>query len=201
MEETVTPSYLLSLPYELQQQIAMELDVQSALNLCLGAKALETAICKDDGFWREKYRRDFDTKKVFEDLDWFENYRIKARGTMNFKYDTDNDIIYVKMGDRDFTTIPNVDLEDSPRGGFLDLFLRGLSPGDILEQLDKGSSLPLSYEADLEKNTHLPEAGEFVIAIRPPDSDKASSFIYLTRREAQDLISTLYEDFYIAFYM
>jgi len=202
MEETVTPSYLLNLPYELQQKIAMNLDVQSALNLCLGAKALEAVICRDNGFWREKYKQDFDTKKVFEDLDWFENYRIKARGTMNFEYDTDNDIIYIKMGDRDFATIPNVNLEEFPqKRGFLGLFLKDLGPVDILKQLDEGLSIPLSFDANLEKNTDLSEAGEFVIAIRLPDSDTISSFIYLTRKEARNLISTLYEDFYIAFYM
>ena len=40
MEETVVdPATLLNMPYELQQKIALDLDIVSALNLCEGAKA------------------------------------------------------------------------------------------------------------------------------------------------------------------
>lgn len=69
---------LLGMPYEMQQKIAMELDVESTLNLCLGAKALEAAICKNDTFWRAKYRRDFGPERIKRSQNWFENYRFVA---------------------------------------------------------------------------------------------------------------------------
>lgn len=203
MEETVTPSYLLSLPYELQQNIAMGLDIKSTLNLCLGAKSANAVICKDDGFWRAKYRQDFDTGKVFDELNWFENYRIKSQGTITFDYDTDNNSIYIKKNDRTFTTIPNIDeQEELLRRGFLGLFhYKGLGPVDVLRKLDEGLSIQLNSYVDFEKNTDLSETGEYVIKIRNPDSDRILSFIYLTKIEAKNLITTFYEDFYIAFYM
>lgn len=77
-EEVIEPSTLLGMPYELQQKIALELDIESTLNLCLGAKALRSKICGDDGFWQVKYRMDFGSEKIEDSESWFENYRIAA---------------------------------------------------------------------------------------------------------------------------
>ena len=79
--EVVDPATLLGMPYELQQKIALELDIESTLNLCLGAKALRSAICNDDGFWQVKYRMDFGSEKIEDSKSWFENYRIAASVT------------------------------------------------------------------------------------------------------------------------
>jgi len=77
-EEVIEPSTLLGMPYELQQKIALELDIESTLNLCLGAKALRSKICGDDVFWQVKYRMDFGSEKIEDSKSWFENYRIAA---------------------------------------------------------------------------------------------------------------------------
>lgn len=76
--EVVDPTTLLGMPYEDLQKIALELDIESTLNLCLGAKALRSAICDDDGFWQVKYRMDFGSEKIEDSKSWFENYRIAA---------------------------------------------------------------------------------------------------------------------------
>lgn len=199
MEETISPASLLGLPYEIQQKVAMDLDIQSTLNLCLGAKALESSICKDDTFWREKYQQDLGTEKVLKELDWFQNYRIKAIGVMDFEYDVDASEVYVKIGDRIIFVIPEIDPEIL-RTGFLNLFLKDLGPLDILNRIEDGLELRLSYQSNLKKNKDLPIADKFVIVTLDPDSDMALSYLYLTRREALRLIATLYEDYYIAFF-
>jgi len=54
MEETYTPGSLVRLPGELQQEIAMNLGIQSTLNFGLGVQALRAAIIKDENFWQAK---------------------------------------------------------------------------------------------------------------------------------------------------
>jgi hypothetical protein len=49
-EEVITPEYFLSLPAELQQKIAIDLDVQSILNLCSTSEIVDAKLCKDETF-------------------------------------------------------------------------------------------------------------------------------------------------------
>jgi len=200
METFIIPTEFSELPFEIQQKIAINLDIQSVLNLCLGSKTLQSVIYKDDNFWRNKYIRDLNDKKVFENLDWLQNYRIMAFGIMNFEYDDDAEDIYIKIGEKIIITLPNIDPQ-IPRNGFLTLFMKNLSPRDILKKIDENLIVNISYQSTLEKNKDLIKNGKYVIISTIPDTDIVSSYIYLTKREAMRLISAVYQDYYIAFYM
>jgi hypothetical protein len=78
--DVYTPEQFLSLPAELQQSIALDLDYQSLMNLCTGAKGLKQTICEDEGFWKAKYMRDFTNdphKTTYQEL-----YKQKIRMSM-----------------------------------------------------------------------------------------------------------------------
>ena len=200
METFIITTEFSELPFEIQQKIAINLDIQSVLNLCLGSKTLQSVIYKDDNFWRNKYIRDLNDKKVFENLDWLQNYRIMAFGIMNFEYDDDAEDIYIKIGGKIIITLPNIDPQ-IPRNGFLTLFMKNLSPRDILKKIDENLIVNISYQSTLEKNKDLIKNRKYVIISTIPDTDIVSSYIYLTKREAMRLISAVYQDYYIAFYM
>ena len=200
MEKHIISSGFSELPFEIHQKIAINLDIQSTLNLCLGSKKLQSAIYKDDNFWRNKYIKDLNDKKIFEDLDWLQNYRIVAFESMKFEYDDDAEDIYIKIGGKIIVTLPNIDPQ-IPRNGFLALFMKNLSPRDILRKIDKNLILNINYHSTLEKNKDLIKNGKYVIISTIPDTDIVSSHIYLTKREAMRLISAVYQDYYIAFYM
>ena len=79
--------------------------------------------------------------------------------------------------------------------------MKNLSPRDILRKIDKNLILNINYHSTLEKNKDLIKNGKYVIISTIPDTDIVSSHIYLTKREAMRLISAVYQDYYIAFYM
>jgi len=146
-KEIYTPPELLSLDPEIQKKIAFELDVVSALNLCEGASLLNAQICKDEYFWRRKYEKDFGTKKVHETMSWFENYKLKATGFMDFEYDSDAAEIKVKIGTRTFIILSFVEPED-----FETAIAFGSTPRDILEQIKSGTTYWISTDARLIKS-------------------------------------------------
>ncbi len=76
-EVVMDPDAFFVLPPELQQQIALDLDRESLLNLCAASKRLKRNICEDEYFWKIKYKKDHDLiEKVKRDLTWKENYFI-----------------------------------------------------------------------------------------------------------------------------
>jgi len=79
--EVIDPYTLLRLPYELQQKIALGLDIESTLNFGSAAQDLRAAIIKNENFWRTKYKLDFGTRseKIVDSISWFENYKIVAK--------------------------------------------------------------------------------------------------------------------------
>lgn len=89
MERVYEPSEFLQLPLEMQQTIAMELDIQSLLNLCAASKGLKGTICDDDTFWRNKYIRDFSDS---DELSPREKYyhSVKPIATVSFEIDSED---------------------------------------------------------------------------------------------------------------
>jgi len=146
MEEKIyTPQELLTLDREIQKKIALELDVVSVLNLCEGATLLQAQICKDEHFWRAKYERDFGAeKKVYEALSWFENYKLKAGGFMDFEYDHLAAEILVKFGNRTFMVLSFIEAED-----FETAIALGSKARDILENIKSGETYWISTDARL----------------------------------------------------
>ena len=182
MEETIyEPHELLSLDPEILQPIALELDVVSALNLCVGAKALKAKICNDDIFWQAKYKKDFGIRKVYEPLSWFENYKLKASGFMSFEYEKLAEEIYVKFGNRTFIIIPDIEHDFESPIAF------GLEPTDILTNIKKGTTYWLSTDARLNKR------GTGVVIEISGHSGTATTEIILRDAEAIRLIKTFYE--------
>jgi hypothetical protein len=84
-EEVITPEYFLSLPAELQQKIAIDLDVQSILNLCSTSEIVDAKLCKDETFWKQKHYRDFGDKRAAGAFSWFESYKINSLGILDFQ--------------------------------------------------------------------------------------------------------------------
>ena len=64
MEEFYTHAEFLELPPEIQQQIGLELDAKSLMELCASAKGIQGTICDDDVFWHRKYELDFPGERV-----------------------------------------------------------------------------------------------------------------------------------------
>lgn len=86
-EEVLTPEYFLNLPIEVQQKIAIDLDVESILNLCQSSKMIESGLCADDTFWREKHYRDFGRLQAPGAFTWFESYKVNSLGILDFQID------------------------------------------------------------------------------------------------------------------
>lgn len=88
MEPPTNSKSLLNLPYEILEEIALNLDFKSLTRLCFTNTTMQS-ICQDDGFWGDKYRKDFDPQAVkTEGESWQEKYRTELDFPQNYPFST-----------------------------------------------------------------------------------------------------------------
>lgn len=174
MERVITPETFSELPFEIQQEIALNLDLTSLTNLCRASRSTNIVICEDNGFWYNKFVKDYGSPN------WKRIYLREPEG-LQFEYEEAASELYVKFGERIVTTIPDIEFVSDGKNS-----LR------ILENIRKGDRLVLGPYAVLQKNTDLPESGEFMIRI---DYEEAPNpeFWYLNQEEVNRLYDALVE--------
>ena len=205
--EIVEPSDLLRLPYELQLQIAMDLDTQSVLNLCSSARMLNSTLCKDEFFWKTKYTRDFGPEKLYSRMTWLDNYKLKITTIKHFEILEIWDEVHEKEwpylegtvgGDTFLKTDINSRLFDHfVRGetveNILDLFERGETVKNILDPFVRRETYEIGYnDLFLGYNRVGDPARPYYHSGYALHFDESMAQIPLSEREAFNLVNAFY---------
>nr|QBK92116.1 MAG: F-box-like protein [Pithovirus LCPAC304] len=196
--EIVEPSDLLRLPYELQLQIAMDLDTQSVLNLCSSARMLNSTLCKDESFWKTKYTRDFGPEKLYSRMTWLDNYKLKIATIKHFEIleiwdgELEMDRSYLK-GTAGGNTFLISDIEDE----LFREFERGKTVENILGRLenilDSRGTFEVGYnDLFLAYNSVEDRVRPYYHVGYALHFDESMAQIPLSEREAFNLVNAFY---------
>lgn len=176
MERVITPKTFSELPFEIQQEIALNLDLTSLTNLCQASRSTNIAICEDNGFWYNKFVKDYGSPN------WKRIYLREPEG-LQFEYEEAVSELYVKFGERIIASIPDIEFEKDD-----------ISRLNILKNIRENGKLILGPYAVLQRNTDLPESGEFMIKIEYEEAPNPE-FWYLNGEELNRMLDALHDEY------
>ncbi len=192
--EIVEPSDLLRLPYELQLQIAMDLDTRSVLNLCSSARMLNSTLCKDEFFWKTKYTRDFGPEKLYSRMTWLDNYKLKIATIKHFEIlESWDEELEKEWPYLEGTVGGDTFLKTDINSELFDHFVRGETVENILDLFVRGETYEIGYnDLFLIYNRVGDPSRPYYHSGYALHFDESMAQIPLSDREAFNLVNAFY---------